>query len=733
MSKVKNSFENASMHGGSIWPNYKNPFREMHKRDNTTVTPIQKVAEGVVAPLFYTIERGLDAINPSKVKDKFRDDIEEISNVRNYNNSQAMMRQALQDSFDKKVEKTVVIKQVKNNSLTKDRRLRLQNELRMKSKPNDDSLVESNPGPKAIFPSKKGFKKAIKKEKKKIKKEISGAIFPSKKGFKKAKKEMKKMGVSYQKAPTTTKLSFNFDGNGKGKKRRKNVSILSGCDLMTRFVTNESSIVIDKADELGKLYFTALLNPTGLDIQRLGSIAQFFSMYRFRHARFFMKPGLGSNQSGAVEGFWDPDINDEPSIIVGNGLENLIDASAHMGAKTLGLNRDELSWTMPKFGSKWYFVNQVSSDARFVQQARFNLELANSVKTVDDNTNAGNVWFEWEIELKDPQTHLPPSVTPTSPAVSIITQTVANGGTIATDASFFPVTSSIDTYSRQLSPGVALTRISGGDPYYGVLLLSGNCYYITVDQTVASGGAVPVITIKNVVTNAAAGPQTITSFFSTTKTSVQIVMDLTGVSNSNFGMFIQHKSTGNANVNNVIVSSDSRPFNSANIMENKTFRNPEMARMHNEIQKLKPKIWTPLLDCDNKEGYTHVPWTPDVNKFDKKFSSVLRSGKRQMPIDQKTGDEIPYNSMMPGANHRDHGMWFNNSWQSVRGRREEKRNKEQNDEPDYDFIRHLVSPFKEITQEECDDRLEQLARADFYERKEKSKGKSEEKKDKVKT
>jgi len=366
-------------------------------------------------------------------------------------------------------------------------------------------------------------------------------------------------------------------------------------------------------------------------------MARIFSKYKLR-TRFWLKPGLSSLTGGSVVGYFDPDVNDNPSYSgAANLTSNIQDAGSHYGARTFNNNDPSMSWEMPSNvkvgGLPQYYMGTVNRDPTLCYQARFVIEVAKAVASPPTAVDYGLLMCDWEVDFWDPQSRLTDAPSAISGTLSVFQASATLTGAV----SFFPITVDMNTYIAH-GDGPVRMLTSPGYTGYPLALMNNGTLYMIISQggtsisapsvtyyTVGGLTSVAQVVVRNVVNNGSTSSLTYLAFdYSLASGSAQMS------SNKYVGFIITSTS---ATVTSYSVSLFVDPGNyspSINVDRDATY-------MERKIAEMTPrKIVAPWFVVD-KEDYVlrkHVERLSDGYSID---PAVLLS---KMPRYRDRGEDI---------------------------------------------------------------------------------------------
>jgi hypothetical protein len=361
--------------------------------------------------------------------------------------------------------------------------------------------VEENPGPRRGGRGRWVPKGKVLKEEKKIVKAVNRVVSGRKKSRPKQmmvnkqnkpssfikKNQLARLGVQLRNEVKTVRSKFNM-------KMGSNRVFLSGTDVVASLLYMQGSA----SHTPGTVLYSQLINPINMNAPRLSQMALFFARFKFTQCDYFFQPGLGSQQTGSVVGYYDPDILDAPNqssvgvLPTDESAENLQDAAAHRKRQFRSLNQASMHFKMPKPEREEYFVNTVGRDPTLTNQFLFSIEVANTNN--GSAVNLGPLYCKWAVEMWDPQTSVPPQIS-SNGGFACMQGSTAIGGTITGTAVMFPInsTGSPSAYTIHNDGAPALESNGAQGTWCNFHFARNACYYIIVHQT-GTGIAPPTFT-----------------------------------------------------------------------------------------------------------------------------------------------------------------------------------------------------------------------------------------------
>jgi hypothetical protein len=167
------------------------------------------------------------------------------------------------------------------------------------------------------------------------------------------------------------------------------------------FLTAVPLALADRAI-VGKNLLNIFISPAEFPQTRLQAFAALFEKFCFRKLWFHFDTSSPTSRDGAIVLSYDRDVSDPTPP---TGVDGLREYLAHSDARTCATWEDcTVRCTLDDTFSS-YYTNQASSggDERLAYQGQFYIALSAGNSTLTADSTLGNVWFEYELELFEPQ------------------------------------------------------------------------------------------------------------------------------------------------------------------------------------------------------------------------------------------------------------------------------------------------------------------------------------------
>jgi len=302
--------------------------------------------------------------------------------------------------------------------------------------------IEENPG----YPMGKPPQKWIKKEEKKIEQKTAQKVIAAIKqrpgrgrgGFRgrgrgrrrpiNMSRVLDKMGVTRVRPPMQIKGAFNPNSR---KFKQEDTCVTSGLEFV--------QVATDTKDApRGTVLCMIKLNPSLSNVVKLQNMATWYSNFAYLEAEIIVEAGRGSNQVGALIGYWDKDMDIDPTNSPVESLyRNAVNHQNHIFSLSKSMH---FKCPRPIVKTPLLFCDYNNHDAVVTTQALFMLLV--STPNPDASFDM-NVMIRYRIKFHHPQTPMGTNQAVAPAGVMQIQTAVA--GAVA-NAFFYVDTAALSTY-----------------------------------------------------------------------------------------------------------------------------------------------------------------------------------------------------------------------------------------------------------------------------------------------